>query len=98
MNALPESEKEAILDRCIERMLDGERWEAYVPDGADDEVFALMDVAARIYALARVTAAPETSRRQRIRNRLEAPRSLLRQIAFYRLPYLPPLWIKREAC
>ena len=98
MNALPESEKEAILDRCIERMLVGERWEAYVPDGADDEIFALMDVAERIHAIARVTAAPETSRRQRIRNRLEAPRSLLRQIAFYRLPYLPPLWIKREAC
>ena len=98
MNALPEANKEAILERCIERMLVGERWEACVPDGADDEIFALMDVAERIYALARVTAAPETSRRQRIRNRLEAPRSLLRQIAFYRLPYLPPLWIKREAC
>ena len=98
MNALPEANKEAILERCIERMLVGERWEAYVPDGADDEIFALMAVAERIHAVARVTAAPETSRRQRIRNRLEAPRSLLRQIAFYRLPYLPPLWIKRGAC
>ena len=98
MNALPESEKEAILDRCIERMLDGERWDLDEPEGTDEEVFALMAVAERIHAAARVTAAPETSRRQRIRNRLEAPRSLLRQIAFYRLPYLPPLWIKREAC
>ena len=98
MNALPESEKEAILDRCIARMLVGERWQSSVPESADDEIFALMDVAERIHAIARVTAAPETSRRQRMRNRLEAPRSLLRQIAFYRLPYLPPLWIKREAC
>ena len=29
---------------------------------------------------------------------MEAPRNFLRQIAFYRLPYLPPLWIRPEAC
>ena len=98
MNAAREAEKEAALDQCIERMLAGERWEANLPDGVDDEMFALMGVAERIYAVARVTAAPEVSRRQRIRSRLSVQRNLLRQIAFYRLPYLPPLWIKREAC
>lgn len=98
MNAAREAEKEAALDQCIERMLAGEPWQANVPEGADDEVFQLMAVAERIYAVAGVTAAPEASRRLRIRKRLDAPRSLLRQIAFYRLPYLPPLWIRPEAC
>ena len=98
MNAAHEANKEAVLERCIERMLDGQRWDLDVPEGTDEEVFALMAVAERIHAAARVTAAPETSRRQRIRNRLEAPRSLLRQIALYRLPYLPALWIRPEAC
>ena len=98
MNGLPESKKEAVLDGCVDRMLAGERWESSLPDGGDEEVSALMAVAERISALSRVTAAPEISRRQRIRKRVENPRNLLRQIALYRLPYLPPLWIKREAC
>ncbi len=99
MNAAHEAaEKEAALDKCIDRMLAGDRWEANVPDAADDEVLELMAVAERIYAVARVTAAPEVTRRHRIRNRIGAPRNLLRQIAFYRLPYLPALWIRPEAC
>ena len=98
MNAAREAEKEAALDQCIERMLAGEPWQSRVPEGADHEVFALMGVAERIYAVARVTAAPEVSKRQRIRNRLGVRPSLLRQIAFYRLPYLPALWIRPEAC
>ena len=74
-------------------------WDLEVPDGAGaDEVFALMAVAERIHAVARVAAAPEATRRQRRFKRLDSPRNLLRQIAFYRLPYLPPLWIRPEAC
>ena len=63
MNAAHEANKEAVLERCIERMLDGERWDLDLPEGTDEEVFALMAVAERIHAAARVTAAPETSRR-----------------------------------
>ena len=33
MNAAHEANKEAILERCIERMLDGERWDLDVPEG-----------------------------------------------------------------
>jgi len=92
--------REASLDGCIDRLIAGEAWERSLPAAEPErsEVAGLMQVAERLLALARVTAAPEPTRRQRIRRRLEGPRNIIRQIAFYRLPYLPPLWIKPEAC
>lgn len=93
-------QKETSLDECIDRLIAGESWAGDLPaqQPERDQVAGLMRVAERIVILARETAPPAVGQRQRIRRRLEGPRSIIRQIAFYRLPYLPPLWIKPEAC
>ena len=101
MNAARDLEqREAVLDACIDRLITGRDWQMALPPAAGEqgEVPALMQVAERLLALARVTAGPEMTRRERIRKRLQGPRNIILQLAFYRLPYLPPLWIKPEAC
>ncbi len=94
--------KERILDECIDRLLINEQWSDLLPDDATmrREVSGLMTVAQRVAALARVTRpAPEAVRRKTWRRVFRASNeSLVRKVALYRLPYLPPLWIPREAC
>lgn len=101
MNEPRDLERQVVgLDACIDRLIAGERWAGDLPTQQPDrdQVAGLMQIAERILGLARETAPPEVGQRQRIRKRFEGPRGILRQIAFYRLPYLPPLWIKPEAC
>ena len=100
MNEVPESTKAIHLDRCIDRMLLGGNCEECPAESEAErmELMALVQVAEALRNLGRTTAGLEATQRQRIRRRLERPRNIIRQIAFYRLPYLPPLWIKPEAC
>lgn len=93
--------REIALDRCIDRLLAGEAWERSLP--ADpvvrEEVASLMEVAEDLHDLAGRTTHLRTARKERIWRRVSGSRrGLIRRIAFYRLPYLPPLWIRPEAC
>ncbi len=93
--------KEIALDRCVDRLLAGEAWERVLP--ADpvvrEEMASLMDVAEDLRVLAGHTTHLKTARKERIWRRVSiSRRGVIRRIAFYRLPYLPPLWIRPEAC
>jgi hypothetical protein len=92
---------EAALDRCIDRLMAGEAWEHALPGDlvARGEVASLMEVAVDLHDLAGRTSHLHTERKERIWRRVSGSRrGLIRRIAFYRLPYLPPLWIRPEAC
>lgn len=100
MNEVPEMTKAVHLDSCIERVLEGGTCGECPAESEAErmELKALVYVAEALRDLGRTTAAPEAARRKRIRRRYEGTKGVIRQIAFYRLPHLPPLWIKPEAC
>ena len=92
---------EAALDICIDELLAGADWEAALPTepAVRQEVLHLLPVARALLALAGRSGQLTRARKERIWERVSQSRTgLLRRIAFYRLPYLPPLWIKPEAC
>jgi len=60
-----------------------------------------MEVALQLVRSATLTAPIQAAQRARIWRRVEQKGHVggrLRAIALYRLPYLPPLWIRPEAC
>ena len=92
---------EAALDRCIDELLAGADWEAVLPAEPTirQEVTTLVPVARALLALAGRSGNLTRARKERIWERVSQSRiGLIRRIAFYRLPYLPPLWIRPEAC
>ncbi len=95
-----DSESLAALDSCVDAILAGVDWHPYLPDSEEqrEEVVRLVAVAERLLALAKSTPAAPTGWKQAAWRRLRTKMSIIRAIAFYRLPYLPPLWIKPEAC
>ena len=103
MPAQSETQLEAALDLCIDELLAGNDWLLVLPVDAAQrrELSALMEVARQLVRVAAATAPIHAAQRARIWRRVEE-RSFkgnwLKAIAFYRLPYLPPLWIRPEAC
>lgn len=92
---------EAALDRCIDELLAGADWEAVLPKepAIRQEVASLVPIARALVALAGRSGQLTRARKERIWERVSHVRTgLIRRIVFYRLPYLPPLWIKPEAC
>ena len=87
----------AALDACVDALLAGQAWELLLPfDEADRaEVLSLMVVAQRLVSFSKVAARPEPARKQRMWRQVSARFSMLRAIALYRLPVLPPLWIQQ---
>ncbi len=100
MNEVPETTRAVHLDTCLDNLFAGAACSECPADSEAErlELMALVRVAEGLRQLASATPGPGPAQRRRIRRRLEAPRSIIRQIAYYRLPYLPPLWIRREAC
>jgi hypothetical protein len=97
----PEPPRDVVLDHCIDRLLAGASWEGALPaePRARTELAALMDVAEQLHELASHTAPLQRPRKERLWRRIAvARRGLVRRIALHRLPYLPPLWIRPEAC
>jgi hypothetical protein len=97
----PEPTREVLLDRCIDQLLAGEPWQGALPaeSRARTEITGLMDVAERLHNLAGHTTGLERPRKEHLWRRIAtARRGLVRRIALHRLPYLPPLWIRPEAC
>lgn len=93
--------RQIALDQCIDRLLAGEAWERALPSDPTvrEEVASLMNVAEDLHDLARRTTHLRTAGKERIWRRVSSSRrGVIRRIAFYRLPYLPPLWIRPEAC
>ncbi len=95
---------ELALDACVDDLIAGTDWKANLPSNADErnQVASLMDIAAEVFRIAQLSTQIESVRRNRIWRRVESQttqkQGRLRAIAFYRLPYLPPLWIRPEAC
>ena len=97
MSARASVTAEALLDDCIDRLIDGKAWDDLLPEDHRVEVGGLMNVATIVLAFARGVSGPPGRARKAVWERVKNRRSLLRTIAFYRLPYLPPLWLKPEA-
>ena len=99
MSSRRDRSREEALDECIDVLLAGGAWEGVLPaeEQVRREVSGLMAVAQQLLRFARATAAPAAEQRVRVWRRVRDGRSLIRRIAFYRLPYLPPLWIRPEA-
>ncbi|MGE0598648.1 MAG: hypothetical protein AB7J35_02320 [Dehalococcoidia bacterium] len=95
---------ERALDVCLDCLLAGKDWNENLPGGAAERavVASLMEVAVEVLRIAQLSTRTESARRRRIWQRVASQttqkQSRLRSIAFYRLPYLPPLWIRPEAC
>lgn len=92
-----------LLDECIDDLLDGRDWKRRLPSQQPERVrlAQLMAVAVALREAATATPALQAQRRLRLWSRVVAHAksgSRLRAIALYRLPYLPPLWIRPEAC
>lgn len=92
-----------LLDHCIDDLLDGRDWSRRLPGDANQRTHMaqLMEVAVIILRAAERTPRVESARRLKLWSRIaqhSRPASRLRAIALYRLPYLPPLWIRPEAC
>lgn len=92
-----------LLDHCIDDLLDGRDWNRRLPSepSARARLSELMEAAVAVYEAAASTPRMESPRRARLWSRIARNSktiSRLRAIAFYRLPYLPPLWIRPEAC
>lgn len=99
----PLNSSAALLDHCIDDLLNGRDWSQRLPAEPKQrvEIDRLMEVAVVVRHIAAATAGVEKPRKQRLWSRISRgvrPASKLRAIAFYRLPYLPPLWIRPEAC
>lgn len=88
------------LDACIDALIAGQPWETLLPadDAQRGEILDVMAVAQRLLSLSKETPRPEPARKLRMWRHASARFSVLRAIAFYRLPFLPPLWIRPEAC
>ena len=98
---LTDVRREAALDICIDQLIDGGDWQAVLPSELPirDEVLALMPVAQGLNSLARRRVPLGRAQKERLWHRISHSRmGLVRRIAFRRLPYLPPLWIRPEAC
>ena len=91
---------EIALDQCIDALLAGADWAALLPaqEPARGDVNSLVGVAERLFAAAKVMPSPRQTWKQATWQRLNSLLSVIRAVAFYRLPYLPPLWIRPEAC
>jgi hypothetical protein len=98
------NQPEAVLDSCIDDMLAGRDWSASLPqeEKLRAEVLGLMEVALKVVHLAAITASIEPAQKRRVWRKVERDTSIrqsrIRSIALYRLPLLPPLWIRPEAC
>lgn len=91
---------ETTLDQCIDRLVAGQDWRDLVDerDERTHEVHGLMDVAQGLLLLAGHATGLDRRGRDRIRRRITTTQSMIRRILFYRIPHLPPLWLKPEAC
>ena len=91
---------EIALDLCIDALMAGDSWTELVPNDepAHSDVSSRVAVAERLFAAAKVMPAPRQTWKQATWQRLNSLLAVIRAIAFYRLPYLPPLWIRPEAC
>ena len=96
----PDPNALADLDACIDALIAGQPWETLLPadDAKRGEVLEVMAVAQRLLSLAKATPSPEPASKRRIWRHASARFSVLKAIALYRLPFLPPLWIRPEAC
>lgn len=98
------TQPEEALDRCIDELLAGGDWQSRLPDEAEQrkEIAALMDVARHVLRLAAMTGRIQPAQTARIWQSVKpqpgSRRDRMRAIALYRLPYLPPLWIRPQAC
>jgi hypothetical protein len=84
------------LDACVDALIAGKPWETLLPDDAAEriEVISLVAVAQRLLAFSKTASRPEPARKARMWRQVSARFSVIRSIALYRLPYLPPLWIQ----
>jgi hypothetical protein len=91
---------EATLDHCIDRLVAGEDWRDLVDERRPEstEVTHLMEVAHGLLLLASHATGLDRRGRDRVRRRIRTTHSMIRRILFYRIPCLPPLWLKPEAC
>lgn len=98
------TQPEEALDQCIDELLAGRDWQSRLPDEPNQrrEIVALMDVARHVLHLAALTTRIQPAQSARIWRAVKpgsgTRRGRMRAIAFYRLPYLPPLWIRPQAC
>ena len=90
---------QALIDKELDEQIDRLLADEPFTHTHDAHLRALLGAAARLSSLAgKIPAAPAATRRRlwdRIHNK---GTSKLRAFALYRLPYLPPLWIRPEAC
>jgi hypothetical protein len=87
------------LDACLDALMAGEAWRTLLPEDEADraEVISLVAVAERLLAFSHTASRPEPARKARMWRQVSARFSVIRSIALYRLPYLPPLWISQAA-
>ena len=86
---------EIELDEQVDQLLADEPF----AHTSDPDLRALLGAAARLSSLAAATPTAPAATRRKVWDRVAHNKgtSKLRAIAFYRLPYLPPLWIRPEA-
>jgi hypothetical protein len=98
--ALREAAQHQALDACIDRLLAGKTWADVLPADDNDrtEITGLMAVARRLFDFGHQLPEPEREKRRQVWNRVNRGRGIVRRVAFYRFPYLPPLWIRPKAC
>jgi hypothetical protein len=92
---------EVALDLCIDALRAGDDWAPLLPgdEPGRSDVAGLVGVAEKLFAAAKVMPVARPSWKQATWQRLNSVFSVIRAIALYRLPYLPPLWIRpAEAC
>ncbi len=89
---------ERTLDQCVDRLVAGQDWRDLAEGEHAEELHSLMDVAAGLLHLASQVTRLDRRGRERIRSRVRNAQSTIRRILFYRIPFLPPLWLKPEAC
>ena len=87
---------ERDLDHQVDRLVAGKSAVSY----GDADLRALVATAQLLSSLAATIPAAKPSTRLRTWHRLFESKgaSKVRAVALYRLPYLPPLWIRPEAC
>jgi hypothetical protein len=87
---------EKTLDHCIDRLVAGEDWQELAEGQHAEELHSLMDVATGLVLLAGHVTRLDRAGRARIRSRVRSTEGLMRRVLFYRIPFLPPLWLKPE--